>query len=77
MRYLYILALSVLPMVILTACSYPEVSQKQSGDMTTSCYEVEDEMKEMEAALEETDFRDDIVYRAQELERLHNLKNCH
>lgn len=68
--------LSLLVVLTIAACGPPRVKVTQETDGEKSCYQIEDEMKEIESLIKETDFRSDAAKRAAELDRLYLLKNC-
>jgi len=59
-----------------SACGHARVETTRAGDATTSCYEVEDELVEINELVNQTDARDDVIARQKQLLVMLEKKNC-
>ncbi len=68
--------LFLLMTVVLVSCAHPKVEVHRAGDASTSCYEVEDELVQINELVKQTDSREDVIARQKELLIMLEKKNC-
>ena len=62
--------------LVVSACSSPDVERTQTADKGKSCFEVEDDLLALDDLEQDIGERPDITDRRDELNRLYERKNC-